>query len=170
MQRKIAQIVPGLDPQIRTTRVFKRRHRMDGCWLFWQWCHMWHDRRKTQSYDGLIISSAERIMIHCFSPYIGIISCLDDEFFKQSEVCNSLGLVNELARRFKEHKHFMCYQSTDSQTKSKTVSTTVSIIYFLSKLITTMRQRKHSRKILQKCLKQNKPGIRDCPFCRCRNI
>lgn len=74
------------------------------------------------------MSTAEHInIIHFVSPYKGIISCLDDESFKQTEVCKNLGLLNELARRFKEHKHFSCYHSTDSQTKNKIISSTVSI-------------------------------------------
>lgn len=56
----------------------------------------------------------------------GIISCLNDESLKQTDVCNNLVLLNELGRRFKDHKHFSCYLSTDLQTKKIIMSTSVS--------------------------------------------
>lgn len=56
----------------------------------------------------------------------GIVSCLDDESFKQTDVCNNLILMNELSNRFKDHKHFVCSQSTESQTKKTSILPTVS--------------------------------------------
>lgn len=41
-------------------------------------------------------------------------------------MCNNLILLNELGRRFKEHKHFSCYESNDSHTKKTIISPTVS--------------------------------------------
>ncbi|XP_003247139.1 unconventional myosin IC [Acyrthosiphon pisum] len=51
----------------------------------------------------------------------GIISCLEDESLKQTDVCNNLILLNELARRFKEHEHFSCYQTANDPQFKRTI-------------------------------------------------
>ncbi|XP_025411842.1 myosin-IB [Sipha flava] len=52
----------------------------------------------------------------------GIISCLEDESLKHTDTGNNMILLNELARRFKHHKHFSCFQSTDCQIKKTIIS------------------------------------------------
>ncbi|KAL5243514.1 hypothetical protein ACI65C_010924 [Semiaphis heraclei] len=59
----------------------------------------------------------------------GIISCLDDESLKQTDVYNNLILINELARRFKEHEYFSCHQTVnDPQLKRTKIAPTEFVI------------------------------------------
>ncbi|VVC31610.1 P-loop containing nucleoside triphosphate hydrolase,Myosin head, motor domain,IQ motif, EF-hand [Cinara cedri] len=66
----------------------------------------------------------------------GIISCLEDESLKQTDACNNAVLLNELARRFKDHKHFSCYQSIDSHKKIKTILPTEFVIVHFAGTVT----------------------------------